>query len=376
MNSETETNLAETDISRIKALVFDLDGTLYVNKAFGKEILYCADRYVADLKGVGFDEAVALITAKRKELSAGTGLESSLSATCMALGGDIREMHRRFAAEIDPTPHLSRDERVIDFLRQLGERFELYLYTNNNRSLSERVMRMICVGDLFLRVFTVEDSWCPKPDRGTLELIYRNIGRKPEECLFIGDRYDIDLRMPREMGSAVFLTRSIDELLTLANLLKPGECMGENRKEMLDAIMRAMEIEKETFDYYTKAEHKTFNKAGKRMFHWLARTEEQHYLKLTELYKSLDETGRWVFYGGTTITLEPSNPGEHEVGFDTDDREALEIAKEIEKKGIAFYEGLLEKTADPDGKAMLRTLLDEEREHLKVIEEKGRTVKG
>lgn len=375
MNSETETNRAEFEISRIRALVFDLDGTLYVNKAFGKEILYCADRYIADLKGVGFDEAVELITATRKELSAGTGLESSLSATCMALGGDLREMHRRFAVEIDPA-HLSRDSRVVGFLQELGKRFDLYLYTNNNRSLSERVIRAIGVDGLFLKVFTVEESWRPKPDAGTLEMIYRIIGRKPEECLFIGDRYDIDLRVPQEMGSAVFLTKTVDELLNLAQLLKPGECMSENRKEMLDAIMRAMEIEKETFDFYTKAEHKTFNQAGKRMFHWLARTEEQHYLKLTELYKSLDETGRWVFYGGTTINLEPSNPGEHEAGFDTNDREALEIAVEIEKKGIAYYEGLLEKTADPDGKAMLRTLLDEEKEHLRIIDEKSRAVKG
>jgi len=73
--------------------------------------------------------------------------------------------------------------------------------------------------------------------------------------------------------------------------------MSEN-KEMLDAIMRAMELEKETFDFYTKAEHKTFNPAGKRIFKWLAKTEEGHYLKLNELYNSLHEGGRWVFYGG------------------------------------------------------------------------------
>ncbi|MBI1919479.1 MAG: HAD hydrolase-like protein [Geobacter sp.] len=363
--------MAESDLSRIRTLVFDLDGTLYVNRAFGKEILFCADRYIAELKGIGFDEAVALITATRKELNAASGLESSLSATCMALGGDIREMHRRFAVEIDSSC-LACDTRVVEILRALAGRFDLYLYTNNNRSLSERVIRAIGVDGIFLKVFTVEENWRPKPDVGTLEMIYRVIGRKPEECLFIGDRFDIDLRLPQQMGSAVFLTRSVEELLKLGPLLKPGESMSENRKEMLDAIMRAMEIEKETFDYYTKAEQKTFNKAGKRMFHWLARTEEQHYLKLTELYKSLDETGRWVFYGGTTITLEPSNPGEHAVGFDTDDREALEIAIEIEKKGIAYYEGLRAKTVDPDGKAMLRTLLDEEKEHLRVIEEKIR----
>lgn len=152
--------------------------------------------------------------------------------------------------------------------------------------------------------------------------------------------------------------------------------MNENRKEILDAIMRAMEIEKETFDFYTKAEHKTFNAEGKRIFRWLAKTEEQHYLKLTELYESLHEGGRWVFYGGSTIALDPVAPGEKEVGFDTDDLQALEIAMEIEKKGIAYFDSLMEKTGDPDGKSMLKALRDEEAEHLRVVTEKYRALKG
>ena len=81
--------------------------------------------------------------------------------------------------------------------------------------------------------------------------------------------------------------------------------MSSNKKEVLDAIMQAMEIEKETFDFYTTAEQKTFNPGGKRIFKWRARSEEQHYLKLSELYTSIDESGRWVFYGGSTISLEP-----------------------------------------------------------------------
>ena len=146
--------------------------------------------------------------------------------------------------------------------------------------------------------------------------------------------------------------------------------MSENRKEILDAIMRAMEIEKETFDYYTKAQQKTFDPSGKRIFSWLARTEEQHYLKLSELYSSLEESGRWVFYGGSTISLEPEAAGGKEVGFSTGDLEALEIAMDIEKKGIAYFDELARQTADPEGKKMLRKLLEEEREHLRVITEK------
>jgi len=151
--------------------------------------------------------------------------------------------------------------------------------------------------------------------------------------------------------------------------------MSESKKEVLDAIMQAIEIEKETFDIYTRAEQKTFNPAGKGIFRWLARTEEEHYLKLTELYNSYSDGERWVFYGGTTIALEPDS--EHEAGFDTGDLEALAIAMEIEKKGIAHFEHLAHKTSDPDGKGMFETLANEEREHLRVITEKyKRLAKG
>ena len=145
--------------------------------------------------------------------------------------------------------------------------------------------------------------------------------------------------------------------------------MSEN-KEMLDAIMRAMELEKETFDFYTKAEHSTFNPAGKRIFKWLAKTEEGHYIKLTELYSSLHESGRWVFYGGSTFELAPAGDDEHKVTFDTGDVEALRIAQDIEKRGMAYYDELIAKISDPDGKAMLTTLRDEEVEHLRVVTEK------
>ena len=145
--------------------------------------------------------------------------------------------------------------------------------------------------------------------------------------------------------------------------------MSEN-KEMLDAIMRAIELEKETFDFYVKAEHKTFNPAGKRIFKWLAATEEAHYLKLSDLYNSLHESGRWVFYGGAGFDLAPAGDDEPRVTFDTNDIEALEIAQGIEQAGIVCYEELIAKAGDSAGSSMLETLRNEEIEHLRIITEK------
>jgi putative hydrolase of the HAD superfamily len=206
-------------LGELKALVFDLDGTLYVNKELGREINICACRYIAELKGMSVVEAKELLRETKKTLSSESGIDSTLSHACMKLGGDLKELHRRFADEIVPEPFLSRDERVVNLLQSLGSKYELSIYTNNNRRLSTRIMEAIGVAGLFRQVLTIEDCWQPKPDSGVLEKIYQALGRKPAECLFIGDRYDIDLRLPAVMGSTVFLATSVGELLPLNKLL-------------------------------------------------------------------------------------------------------------------------------------------------------------
>jgi len=143
-------------------------------------------------------------------------------------------------------------------------------------------------------------------------------------------------------------------------------------KVALDAILRTMELEKETFDFYTTAAAKTANPAGKRIFQWLARSEEQHYLKLNELYASLHSGGRWVFYGGTTISIDTADDGADHVDFDTDDQAALKIALDIEQKGVDYFNDLLARITDPDGRLLLETLRNEELEHLRVIKAKVR----
>jgi putative hydrolase of the HAD superfamily len=46
----------------------------------------------------------------------------------------------------------------------------------------------------------------------------REIGCLAHECLFVGDRYDVDLMLPREMGAQVVLSTTVDELLKLETM--------------------------------------------------------------------------------------------------------------------------------------------------------------
>lgn len=207
----------------IHGIVFDLDGTLYVNDVFAALIQDAAADYIAGLRGISPAEARLLITATRRRLSEESGTIQTLSAVCTELGGSVRELHVIFAEKLRPEAWLVRDERVIHLLAKLSEKYPLYIYTNNNRALATRIIGYLGLSDFFRRMFAIDDNWQAKPDEQMLTRILSEIGLAPAEALFVGDRYDVDLRVPEQFGCPVYLSQSVEQLLRLEELLiKPG----------------------------------------------------------------------------------------------------------------------------------------------------------
>jgi putative hydrolase of the HAD superfamily len=205
-------------ISGIHAIIFDLDGTLYSSEGFAGEIHNAACRYLAGLKGISAESAGRLIRESRARISSDTGRDITLTSILLDLGGDPARFHREVAEGVSPEAFLKRDDRVVHLVTTLANRFDLYIYTNNNRPLTDRILGILGISGKFQGVFTIEDFWTPKPDGEILGHILERIGRLPEECLFVGDRYDVDLRIPAESGSAVFLVTGVMDLLNLGRL--------------------------------------------------------------------------------------------------------------------------------------------------------------
>ncbi|HEY4745156.1 MAG TPA: HAD family hydrolase [Desulfuromonadaceae bacterium] len=203
----------------IRDIVFDLDGTLYVSLPFAATIQEQSALYLGTVMGMGADEAQVLIDATRARLSEESGTVQTLSAVCTTLGGSVRDLHAWFEQRLRPEAHLVRDERVIDLLSRLGQRFNLYIYTNNNRALTIRILQYLGLDGAFSHIFAIDDAWRAKPDEGMLEQILAAIGHPPAEVLFVGDRYDVDLRLPEQKGCPVFLSQNVEQLLRLDTLL-------------------------------------------------------------------------------------------------------------------------------------------------------------
>lgn len=206
-------------MSKLSAILFDLDGTLYTCSALASEIHRVACSALAEQMGVSGEEAGKRLSAAKAGIIAATGREATLSAACLELGCDIRELHRYLAGKIVPEPYLNRDNRVVEMLERLSGRYSLYIYTNNNRSLATRIMAALGIDGYIRKTFSIDGNWRAKPDKKGVEDIFNEIKVVPEHALFVGDRYDVDLRIPAELGSSVFLTRSVEELLTLEEFI-------------------------------------------------------------------------------------------------------------------------------------------------------------
>jgi len=203
----------------IRAIVFDLDGTLYVSSEFAASIQEGAAVYLGGVLGVGVEEARQALAEARNRLTKERGVAQTLSTTCGLLGGNIPDMHAFFQTWLSPESYLSRDNRVIALMECLRQRFELVLYTNNNLLLTARITALLGIEGYFSRIFTIDDTWKAKPDGDRLEQILKAIGLPPGEVLFVGDRYEVDLHLPEQKGCPVFLSRSINQLLRLKQLL-------------------------------------------------------------------------------------------------------------------------------------------------------------
>jgi putative hydrolase of the HAD superfamily len=203
----------------IRGIIFDLDGTLYVNDRFAAEILEAAVAYIAEVKRISLMEAGLVMTATRSRLTEESGSVQTISAVCSELGGNIQDLHRFFGQALLPELYLVPDTRVIKLLDGLARRFSLYIYTNNNRPLATRILNFLGLEGVVSDLFTIDDSWRGKPDEEMVLTVLAKTGLLPHEALFVGDRYDVDLRVPEQLGCPVFLSQSLEQLLRLEELL-------------------------------------------------------------------------------------------------------------------------------------------------------------
>ena len=150
-------------------------------------------------------------------------------------------------------------------------------------------------------------------------------------------------------------------------------------------LRRGMSLERDGYNFYTRAAGRAFGKRGKAMFLDLAAQEEGHLRLLLAEYRALEEGRGWLPYEEAMqadFSLDPANPDlpgeepQEPVAVFTPDREiylegdvaALEFGMETERISRELYAQAAQETDDPHARQAYEFLTHQEEDHYRLLQ--------
>jgi rubrerythrin len=137
---------------------------------------------------------------------------------------------------------------------------------------------------------------------------------------------------------------------------------------MEDAIETAIRMETDAISFYREASKKTHHPAGKRMFESFIKDEERHLRYLGDILNGLDIEPR-IESAGNVRTIFSDLKGQmmERISVTADEKEAIKLALDMEKKGYDYYKESVERIDDPKAKKLFEVLTAEEQRHYEIL---------
>ena len=199
----------------LKAFIFDIDSTLYTNQAYAFEQVDCQVRQFAKERGITADEARRMVADYRKKFAAEhNGSKVSLGNTLLAFGVPISQSVEWRRELLEPADFLGRDEQLIEALKVLQSKYKLICVTNNPVLPARKTLDAIGVSEFFPEIVGLDTCFKSKPALEPFQTAVERLGDgiKAENCLAVGDRYDMDVALPLEMGMGGILVSGVEEV--------------------------------------------------------------------------------------------------------------------------------------------------------------------
>jgi phosphoglycolate phosphatase/putative hydrolase of the HAD superfamily len=208
---------------KITALIFDMDLTLYTNQEYARFQVDCVLRQAAAFKGKTVEALREDVAACRNAWAAAhNGRRTSLGNVLAALGVSLDESIRWREALLEPGDFLGEDPKLRETLNTLRADYALALVTNNPVLVARKTLRALGVEELFPVIVGMDTCKVSKPHRAPYLKAAELLGLDPPGCVSIGDRYEIDIEPPLELGMGGILVGGVTDVYRLPPHLKPG----------------------------------------------------------------------------------------------------------------------------------------------------------
>ncbi len=204
----------------VKAIIFDIDSTLYTNEAFAKAQTDVQIKRFAELKNLPFEDAKTMVLSYQEEWAKlNGGKKLSLGNTFVDLGVSIEESIKMRKELVIPEEFLSTDEKLVESLTDLSKNFSIVCVTNNPVSVARKTLACLGADAVISEIIGLDTCFSSKPDKKMYELAAQRAGVPVENCVSVGDRYDIDIATPLEMGMGGILVENVEDVYNLKKML-------------------------------------------------------------------------------------------------------------------------------------------------------------
>jgi HAD superfamily hydrolase (TIGR01549 family) len=182
-------------MKNIKAIGFDVDGTLYhAPDAMSVEVGKILITKAAEALSRDPDELAEEYIKRRDEYHSNTQTLNSFG-----LEGDkiFQEVWDSIAIE----KYVAKDLKLVRMMAELKKKYRLFIITNGTSKQVERKITNLGIDyhDFDPRIYCYDQGWV-KPDPQPFLAAIESLNLKPEEIVYVGDREDIDVEGAQAVG--------------------------------------------------------------------------------------------------------------------------------------------------------------------------------
>jgi len=205
---------------RIRGFIFDIDGTLYTNAEYVESQNTLLIQRLAEKRGLSYEEMYEEIEASRSAWAQTHGGEKlSLGNAMKAFGVTIAENIRWRNELFQPEKYLREDPVLRLTLGQLREFASLGVLTNNPTEIARRTLKALGVSDLFTGIVSLDTFEKSKPYEPSFRRAAQELGAPIPECVAVGDRYDIDIAIPLQLGMGGILVDGAEDVYKMTTIV-------------------------------------------------------------------------------------------------------------------------------------------------------------
>ncbi|MCL1959129.1 MAG: HAD family hydrolase [Spirochaetes bacterium] len=208
-------------VSSEKTVVFfDMDCTLYTHDEYAQSQIDLPVMRLAQIQGKSFERMKSEVAEYRKTWADNhNGKAVSLGNIFLSFGIPIKDMVSMREELYRPEDYLAEDKRLRYALTRLASRYKLAVVTNNPVSVAVRTLSILGIHDILGIIVGLDTCYLSKPDKEIFLKAAQLCGVSPQQCISVGDRYDIDLAVPIELGMGGVLVDGVEDVYSLPDIL-------------------------------------------------------------------------------------------------------------------------------------------------------------